>query len=53
MIANAKEGQISYAAERTIQLVTVKSIGMTHLKDDWLVKFSAVIVFLGLSTDLE
>ena len=32
-----KDGYASYALDRKIQVVTIKSIGMSNLRDDWLV----------------
>jgi myosin I len=37
VIATAKEGQPVIALERKIPLVTIKSISMTNLRDDWMV----------------
>ncbi|KIJ53790.1 hypothetical protein M422DRAFT_202039 [Sphaerobolus stellatus SS14] len=37
VIAEAKDGRLSLAVERKIPLVTIKSISMTNLRDDWLV----------------
>lgn len=37
VVATAKEGQVHYHLERKIPLVTIKSIAMSNLRDDWLV----------------
>ncbi|PFH52252.1 hypothetical protein AMATHDRAFT_2258 [Amanita thiersii Skay4041] len=36
-MATAKDGQIQILLERKLPLVTIKSIGMSNLKDDWMV----------------
>lgn len=37
IVATLKEGQVHYQLERKIPLVTIKSIAMSSLRDDWLV----------------
>ncbi|KAI0059450.1 hypothetical protein BV25DRAFT_1918478 [Artomyces pyxidatus] len=37
LITTAKDGQVLTSLERKIPLVTIKSISMTNLRDDWLV----------------
>ncbi|EIW64114.1 myosin class I heavy chain [Trametes versicolor FP-101664 SS1] len=36
-VTSAKEGQTVTSLERKIALISIKSISMTHLRDDWLV----------------
>ncbi|KAI0714891.1 myosin class I heavy chain [Earliella scabrosa] len=36
-VTNVKDGQISITLDRKINLVTIKSISMSNLRDDWLV----------------
>ncbi|KZT73347.1 myosin class I heavy chain [Daedalea quercina L-15889] len=36
VIATAREGQVHYHLERKIPLVTIKSVSMSTLRDDWL-----------------
>ncbi|KAF8640535.1 hypothetical protein AX17_000197 [Amanita inopinata Kibby_2008] len=42
VIATAKEGQIHMNLERKLPLVTIKSIGMSNLRDDWMVLHTGV-----------
>lgn len=37
-VTNAKDGRQQTTLERRIPLVTIKSIGMSNLRDDWMVR---------------
>lgn len=39
-VTNSKDGRISTSLERKIPLVTIRSIGISNLRDDWMVRFS-------------
>lgn len=37
LVTTNKDGRIQTALERKIPLVTIRSIGMSYLRDDWIV----------------
>jgi len=38
LVMNQTDGRIQMALERKIALVTIRSIAMTNLRDDWMVR---------------
>ena len=45
LVTNMKDGQAITTLERKINLVTIKSISLSNLRDDWLVCCDPVIYF--------
>lgn len=45
-VTNAKDGRIATTLDRKVQLVTIRSVAMSNLRDDWMV--SLPYLFLAL-----
>ncbi len=47
VVSMEKDGRINTLLERKIPLITVRSVAMSNLRDDWLVRYT----FRALSTE--